>query len=66
MIIVEWTVEKELIKQQATFITTWSPVVIQETWWDKIHHNFKEGMWAHPLGYKGVNLGWPTNLDKQA
>jgi hypothetical protein len=23
-------------------------------------------MWVHPLGYKGVNLGWTIDLHKHA
>jgi hypothetical protein len=31
---------------------------------DKFHHNFKEGMQAHPFGYKGVNLDLMIEVQK--
>jgi hypothetical protein len=64
MFVVEWAIEKELTRQQqATFIVAWSFAIVKETK-DRFHYNFKDGMWAYPLGYKGVNLGWTTNLHK--
>ncbi len=65
MIVVEQGDEREFTRQQrATFFVAWSST-IKKTW-DKFHHNFKEGMWVHPLGYKGVNLGWTIDLHKHA
>jgi hypothetical protein len=60
MFVAERAVGKELTKQQrTTFIVAWSFATIKEAK-DKFRSNFKEGMQAHPLGYKGVNLGWIT------
>jgi hypothetical protein len=32
---------------------------------DKFHQNFQVGLQAHPLGYKGVNLGCMMEVRKQ-
>lgn len=49
--------EMELTKQQqANFIAIGSSTIFKEVG-DKFHHNFKEGMQVHLLGYIGVNLG---------
>jgi hypothetical protein len=50
VIIVERTIERELIKQHWTSFTTIKKVG------DKFHHNFKEEMTIHPTRYKGVNV----------
>ncbi len=64
MFVAEWAIEKELTRQQQdTFIVAWSFVVVKDAK-DTFHCNFKEGMQAHFLGYKGVNLGWTTNFHK--
>jgi hypothetical protein len=56
----------ELTKQQqANFIATWSSTIFKDVG-DKFHHNFKEGMQVHPLGYIGVNLGSMIEEQKQA
>jgi hypothetical protein len=55
-------VERKLVKQQqANFIRSWSPSIVREVG-NKFHYNFKAGLWAHPLGYKGVNLGEITQV----
>jgi hypothetical protein len=64
MFVVERVAEREFTKQQLiTFIVAWSSATIKEAK-DKFHCNFKKGMQAHPLGYKGVNLGWTTHFHK--
>jgi hypothetical protein len=57
-------VERKLVKQQwANFIVAWSSSTIREVW-DKLHYNFKVGLQAHLLGYKGVNFGEITQVYK--
>jgi hypothetical protein len=59
-------VEKELVKQQRTnFIATWSSSIMKEVG-DIFHYNFKVGLRTHPCGYKGVNFGSTTQVQKQA
>jgi hypothetical protein len=58
----EKLVERELVKQQwADFIAAWSSSTVRKVGY-KFHSNFKVGLWAHPLGYKGVNLGEITQV----
>jgi hypothetical protein len=57
LITIEKLVEKKLLKQQrANFIATWSSLTIKEVG-NKFHYTFKASLQAHPLGYRGVNLG---------
>ncbi len=49
------------VKQQANFIVAWSSSVVIEAR-NKFHYNFKAGLRAHPLRYKGVNLGEITQV----
>ncbi len=64
LIVVERLAERELIKQQwANFIATCSSSAVREVG-NKFHYNFKVGLRAHPLGYKGVNIGGITQVQK--
>ncbi len=58
--------KKELTKQQQiNFIITWSSLEVRKAG-NKFHRNFKVGMQAVPLGYRGVNFGSTTDRQKQA
>ncbi len=66
LIAIEKLVKRELVKQQRTnFIATWSSSTVKESG-DIFHYNFKVGFQAHPLRYRGVNLGEITQVQKQA
>jgi hypothetical protein len=55
LIPIERLVKREFAKQQANFIVAWSSLAVREAK-NKFHYNFKVGMQACLLGYKGVNL----------
>jgi hypothetical protein len=47
-------------RYRANFKLTWSTLAIKEAS-NKFHQNFQTSFRAHPLGYKGVNLGISTS-----
>jgi hypothetical protein len=51
--VIHWKFEEQL---QARFILTWLANEVKYVG-DKFHENFQARLQAHPLGYKGVNLG---------
>jgi hypothetical protein len=54
LIAIEKLAKRKLVKQQlANFIATWSSSIVKEVG-DKFHSNFKAGLQAHLLKYKGV------------
>ncbi len=60
--VVERLAERKLIKQQwANFIATCSSSTVRDAG-NKFHCNFKASLPAHPLGYKGVNIGGRTQV----
>jgi hypothetical protein len=65
LIVVKKLAKRELVKQQwSNFITAWSSSIIREVG-DIFNYNFKVGLQVHPLGYKVVNLGEITWVQKQ-
>jgi len=55
--------KRELVKQQQdNFIVAWSSSLVRETR-NRFHYNFKASIQAHPLGYRGVNLGSITSVE---
>jgi hypothetical protein len=47
-------------RYRANFNLAWSTLAIKEAS-NKFHQNFQTSFRAHPLGYKGVNLGISTS-----
>jgi len=45
------------------FIVACSSLTIRKVG-ENFHYNLKVGLWAHPLGYRGVNLGEITQAHK--
>jgi hypothetical protein len=45
------------------FILTWLANEVKFVG-DKFHQNFQAGLQAHPLGYRGVNLGYTMEAHK--
>jgi hypothetical protein len=58
--VIHWKSEEQF---QAGFILTWSINEVKSAG-DKFHKNFQAGLWTHPLGYRGVNLGYIIEAHK--
>jgi hypothetical protein len=58
--VIYWEFDEQL---QAMFILTWLANEVKFVG-DKFHQNFQAGLQAHPLGYRGVNLGYTMEAHK--
>jgi hypothetical protein len=65
-IIAKWATQRSIEKwTRATFIQAWSPIAIRDVG-DQFHNNFTIGLQINPYGYKGVNLGTITQIQRVA
>jgi hypothetical protein len=58
--VIYWEFDEQL---QAMFILTWLANEVKFVG-DKFHQNFQAGLQAHPLSYRGVNLGYTMEAHK--
>jgi hypothetical protein len=66
LIIIEWATQRSIEKRiRATFIQAWSPIAIRDVG-DQFQNNFTIGLQISPYGYRGVNLGAITQIQRVA